>query len=537
MARRAHNSKLPELPFEGRLFRSLSELLESLPDPPENKIVTIAGRLRKSASNGPLTEEIVEECLFASPKEYRRKYGSRITLIETDQGQQKADDLYTIFCAPSVSYSLFRQRLVSLAKRNRQVDDIGIQHAAMLSNADWITHYGGGRRKEFFYDGDQYPQHRGTYSSFTSFLKAIGRYGDRNLLNSRRKSNWEIDDLLREPAIDANQPGFIYAIIEKDTGKHYVGLTINHPNIRFNQHVHDAELGSDRPLHRAIRKRGKDTFQLKVIEEIPLTGVRHGSVDLKTREIFWIKKLKSLAPHGFNVSPGGEIGSYRGKRVIWNGKEFSSLQRMARTLASETGLPRHVILSRYRDGKPLPNKVRTQSKHPDAGSTLWRQWKGILKRASQDGVDEEWLEYDNFKSDISGIDQSEQQLTRRDIDRPWGPQNWILLSQQRVVERIHGKPFTAFGKTWPTRQAALDEYGVKRNVFDHRIKSGMSIEDALTSLLGPTSAKQFEFEGEIFKSRNYACTILSHRFGMTAHQVKDRLVRGIPISEWPISDR
>lgn len=110
------------------------------------------------------------------------------------------------------------------------------------------------------------------------------------------------------------------------------------------------------------------------------------------------------------------------------------------------------------------------------------------------------------------------------------------MPRGEIVARDHGCTFEAFGKTWPTQQAALDEYGIKRNVFQHRIKAGMSIEEALVAPLGPTSAKRFEFEGEVFKSRNNACEILSQRYGMTPHQVKDRLVRNIPLSEWPVTD-
>lgn len=62
---------------------------------------------------------------------------------------------------------------------------------------------------------------------------------------------------------------------------------------------------------------------------------------------------------------------------------------------------------------------------------------------------------------------------------------------------------------------ALDEFGIPRNTFNHRIHAGWSIEDALATPLGPTSKKSFSFEGENFLSRNNAGVVLSERYGMT----------------------
>ncbi|WP_300380398.1 GIY-YIG nuclease family protein [Henriciella sp.] len=473
--------------------------------------------------------------MYSTPEVYRRKHGSRVTWVETDDGEQRVDVLYADLADGSVQYPVFRTRLTSLAKRRTEISQSALRDAALLSSADWKTFYGGGRRSGFSYSGTEYPNAQGDYSGFTAFLKSIGRYADKGLLNSRRKAQWDTDDLLREPPTESNEPGYIYAIIEKATGKTYVGLTVNKPQIRFRQHLNYAETGSKTPFHKALRKKGGAAFRLQVLEEISLESAGRSADGLDQREIFWIEKLNSLHPQGYNVRPGGQIGRYDGKRVNWQGREFRSIEKMARVLSDETGLATHVIINRYRNNEPLPETARAQSNHPDAGGELWRQWKGILKRAGESGVEEAWLDYNQFKSDIGTIDQSGLMLTRSDESRPWGPDNWTLMSSKQVVRRTHGKKFAAFGKTWTTKQAALDAHGVRRNVFDYRIKSGMSVEEALTAPLGPTSAKPFKFEGEVFRSRNSACEELAKRYGMTTHQVKDRLVREIPLADWPIS--
>jgi hypothetical protein len=104
-----------------------------------------------------------------------------------------------------------------------------------------MTHYGGGGREPFLYKGEEYPDAVGTYPSFTAFLKGIGRYEDRYTLNCRRQAQWVINDLLREPISQDSGPGYIYLIADLDTGMGYVGLSVNTPSIRFNQHLATAQ--------------------------------------------------------------------------------------------------------------------------------------------------------------------------------------------------------------------------------------------------------------------------------------------------------
>ena len=76
----------------------------------------------------------------------------------------------------TVSYRVFYSRYQSLKKRNilsfKSLDD-----ALKMKNADWITSYGGGKRKGFTYQGDSFAEHKGQYfSSLSLFLKTIGKY-------------------------------------------------------------------------------------------------------------------------------------------------------------------------------------------------------------------------------------------------------------------------------------------------------------------------------------------------------------------------
>ncbi|GGG11701.1 hypothetical protein GCM10010924_45960 [Rhizobium wenxiniae] len=50
----------------------------------------------------------------------------------------------------------------------------------------------------------------------------------------------------------------------------------------------------------------------------------------------------------------------------------------------------------------MPVDARKHTRHPDAGSPLFRQHLGLLKRAGENGdtVDPEWLDYDRFKTEV-----------------------------------------------------------------------------------------------------------------------------------------
>ncbi|OOY31271.1 hypothetical protein BMI88_09125 [Thioclava sp. F36-6] len=436
--------------------------------------------------------------------------------------------LYDAQLAP-IDYPAFRQRMKSLEQRKKRIGPAEIKDAATLGSTDWISRYGGGRREPFYYDGFEYPDAVGSHPGFTAFLKEIDRYNDRHTLNNRRKARWDIDDLLREPISRDGGPGYIYLIRDLDTGRGYVGLSANSPSIRYNQHLATAQQGLGSLLHAAIRARGGHRFEVKLLEQVD-----GNDTALADREVYWIAKLGTLKPEGYNVLPGGQLGRYRGIPARIDGRDFSSISAMCRTLSEETGLPPYVVLRYWRADRNLPEKARKHSKHPEAGSGPFRQWLGMWKRAEMNGsgVVEAWENYDTWKADTTSLG-GKGRLTRIDATQPWGPQNITLMAASDIVRRTHGKKIRAFGRVWEVKQDALDEFSIPRNTFDHRIKAGWSTEEALATPLGPTSKKPFSFEGEDFQSRNNAGAVLSERYGMTQEQVLDYLKRNKPSSEWP----
>jgi group I intron endonuclease len=91
--------------------------------------------------------------------------------------------------------------------------------------------------------------------------------------------------------------GHIYLITNKINGKLYVGQTVQELNQRLYQHIASA-VHRDSLLHRAILKYGGDNFEISELEPVD-------DKDLSAREKYWINKLGTLKPNGYNINPGG----------------------------------------------------------------------------------------------------------------------------------------------------------------------------------------------------------------------------------------
>lgn len=89
--------------------------------------------------------------------------------------------------------------------------------------------------------------------------------------------------------------GVIYVITNLLTGMKYVGQTTRSLKERFGEHMK-----AKTHLGNAIRHYGVENFTVEIIEECETLD------QLNEREIFWIAKLNTKHPHGYNMTDGGE---------------------------------------------------------------------------------------------------------------------------------------------------------------------------------------------------------------------------------------
>lgn len=95
----------------------------------------------------------------------------------------------------------------------------------------------------------------------------------------------------------------VYLISSVATDKKYVGVTSQHFEKRFTAHKWYARKnGRCSALYAAMRKYGDQAFSVELIEECS------SFEEMNEREIYWIAKLGTLSPDGYNLTTGGDAG-------------------------------------------------------------------------------------------------------------------------------------------------------------------------------------------------------------------------------------
>ena len=98
--------------------------------------------------------------------------------------------------------------------------------------------------------------------------------------------------------------------------------------MRWQQHIYNAESGSQYPIHRALRKYGIENFSFSILEVCKAS-------ELNDKEIEWISKLNSYE-EGYNCTRGGDGYlkiDYEQILSLWNegrgAKEISEITSVA----------------------------------------------------------------------------------------------------------------------------------------------------------------------------------------------------------------
>lgn len=94
---------------------------------------------------------------------------------------------------------------------------------------------------------------------------------------------------------------YIYKIVNTINGKIYIGQT-NNPKRREREHFSlcssITEDEQNKILYKAMIKYGPQNFSFEIIENL--------CEDYNEKEKYWIKKLNTLIPNGYNMTEGGE---------------------------------------------------------------------------------------------------------------------------------------------------------------------------------------------------------------------------------------
>jgi group I intron endonuclease len=175
----------------------------------------------------------------------------------------------------------------------------------------------------------------------------------------------------------------VYVVVNTVNSKMYVGSTERELKIRWQKHLAKVTEGSLCTLHKAIRKYGRENFDIRMIEEYPSRETMlQGEIDY----IAYFDTYKSS--FGYNDTPGGDGGNTNG------GKKFSE-EWKAKMSEARKGIvfskEHKENLSKSHIGKIAPNRKLTSEqaeeirKEYKTGNYTQKQL-GIKYGLSQDSI-------------------------------------------------------------------------------------------------------------------------------------------------------
>lgn len=150
---------------------------------------------------------------------------------------------------------------------------------------------------------------------------------------------------------------FIYVVRNLTNGMVYVGQTHFPPSIRLKQHL---KYFVKSPVGRALKEQGFSNFSIETVQECS------NREEADEAERFWIVKLNSLSPSGYNLTTGGShtrmsehtrrkmSASHTGKSLDPEMVKRRSAKLVGRTFTEE----RCRNISRALTGRKLSNEAR-----------------------------------------------------------------------------------------------------------------------------------------------------------------------------------
>ena len=260
--------------------------------------------------------------------------------------------------------------------------------------------------------------------------------------------------------------GYIYLIENSASGKRYVGQTMRDVKERWESHLLSAEqkpTKNPRSLAYTIQVDGPDAFS---ITQIDIAKTRD---ELNRLERYWIRKLETMAPAGYNISRGGS-GKNSGQPVTVNGITYESVSDAAR----EHDLKDRLVLDRLRYGWTIEQALDLElppESHKYSG-------RSILVNTKSGPI-----EFDSIGELARHFGLPVQRVMQRLVKLDWTPEQAVdLEAPERWTHPDHALELSIYGEThhFASGQEAAEQYGIKRwSTVKRRINKGWRIEQAL----------------------------------------------------------
>jgi hypothetical protein len=236
--------------------------------------------------------------------------------------------------------------------------------------------------------------------------------------------------------------GIIYVCQNRANGKMYVGQTIRSLEKRMWGHCNDALRGSSQAFHKALIKYGREGFDVYV------AACCETRAELNRAEEFWIVKLKSLAPNGYNLTTGGggpvptaevrrkmsDAGKGKKQSPEWIKKRFESRKGWKHSEETKAKLSEiFAHLKKPEVSKPTGPRIMSAETRAKLSASI--------KRSLAENPRRPWTEKERaaVSAQKKGIPFSEEHKSRissasKGKPRPWASYKRSEETRQRMVE-------------------------------------------------------------------------------------------------------
>lgn len=292
----------------------------------------------------------------------------------------------------------------------------------------------------------------------------------------------------------------LYLITNKVNGKQYVGITINPLWQRFNGHKAAVKKSIHTKLYNAMRLHGVETFSIELIR-----SDARSFAELQQQEIDEINK-RSTIENGYNVSPGGSIGTP--ERVTVGGLVFPSRGAAAEYFGIDVG----VFNLRLGRLKWTPEQAAEIEPRPVP----------YRKKIVAAGV-----EYPSIYQAAKAHGLSHKIVSARIKKNGWTIEQALGLVSAPDTAKYQGISLSAFGQSFSSYAECARHFGIKSESLRQRVADfDDSLEGAIRHLQEkPKAGKQsqpVEAFGESFES----ITKLAKHYGISVHSLRNRMRYG-----------
>lgn len=243
---------------------------------------------------------------------------------------------------------------------------------------------------------------------------------------------------------------YIYVTKNIINGKMYVGKHTYRGSDSYDTHY----LGSGYILKRAIKKYGKENFTQEILE------YNSSKEENAQREIYWIQKLNTLVPNGYNVDKGGTGGgiylnSENSKFIqlyTWN--NYSAEEKEERVKKMKDGLnkpevlklisekakewhasltpeEKELLIQKQKDGWTEKARQSHRNRMSNYNKNFKMKDKLILKYGKELG-EKKYIEWKEKISNSVKLDQSLQNKVKTTIEAQKKTKSWSEYQKKKA---------------------------------------------------------------------------------------------------------